>query len=65
MIVCVCKAVRSDVVEATIAAGAGTVDDVALRCGAGSRCGGCRPTVEALLESGVPRRERHRAEPAA
>lgn len=40
--------------RAAVAAGARTVDDVVARCGAGGRCGGCRPLVaELLAEVGV------------
>ncbi|MDQ2649148.1 MAG: (2Fe-2S)-binding protein [Actinomycetota bacterium] len=31
--------------------GAVDCEQVAQRCGAGSRCGGCRPTIAALLAS--------------
>ena len=55
MVVCHCKAVNDKAIVAEILSGALDVDDVAARCGAGSRCGGCRPTVEALLaEHAVP-----------
>jgi bacterioferritin-associated ferredoxin len=30
--------------------GARTPDDVTERCGAGSRCGGCRPSIEAIVD---------------
>ena len=54
MVVCHCKAVNDKVIVGEILSGALDVDDVAARCGAGSRCGGCRPAVEALLaEHGV------------
>ena len=38
-------------IVAEIEAGARCPDDVALACGAGARCGGCRPTILALLAS--------------
>ena len=49
MFVCSCTGVTDRTVRACVIAGASTVDEVAGRCGAGSRCGGCRPVVEDLL----------------
>jgi bacterioferritin-associated ferredoxin len=49
MIVCHCRVVSDRTVRATIAAGATTPAEVAVACGAGSGCGGCTPTIEALL----------------
>jgi len=46
---CSCKVVRDEAVIDAIEAGASTVDDVAAACGAGSDCGGCLPTIEAML----------------
>ena len=37
-------------VEAAIGRGAITAAEVADHCGAGSRCGGCLPAIEALLD---------------
>jgi bacterioferritin-associated ferredoxin len=48
--VCSCTGVTDRTIKAAIAAGAHTVDDIAERCGAGSRCGGCWPTLDELLE---------------
>ena len=50
MYVCACKRVSDRTVEAAVASGAGTVDEVGLRCGAGIRCGGCHPYIEGVLE---------------
>ena len=36
-------------IEAEVASGARTIDDLAVRCGAGSECGGCWPALEELL----------------
>jgi bacterioferritin-associated ferredoxin len=36
-------------IEAEVAAGARTIEDLAARCGAGSECGGCWPALEELL----------------
>jgi bacterioferritin-associated ferredoxin len=49
MYVCSCHAVTDRTVRAAIASGATTVGDVAERCGAGDRCGGCWPELERLL----------------
>ena len=49
MIVCSCTgATAAEIVEA-IETGATTPDDIADRCGAGSRCGGCVTAVERQL----------------
>ena len=53
MYICHCRAVTDATIEAAIASGAGTIDEVARRCGAGSRCGGCWPALEELL-AGLP-----------
>jgi bacterioferritin-associated ferredoxin len=63
VIVCSCRAVSDRTVAAAIASGASSVDEVAARCGAGSRCGGCWPEVERLLGTNVVvrRSDRHAA----
>jgi bacterioferritin-associated ferredoxin len=38
-------------VDAAIASGAGSIEDVAARCGAGGRCGGCWPELQRLLDA--------------
>ena len=50
MIVCSCKAVSDRTVRAAAASGATTVEQLAQRCGAGGRCGGCWPELERLLD---------------
>jgi bacterioferritin-associated ferredoxin len=50
MFVCACKRVSDRTVEAAIASGADTVDEVGARCGAGIRCGGCHPYIQVALE---------------
>ena len=35
--------------HAAIASGATCIEDIAIRCGAGSKCGGCWPELERLL----------------
>jgi bacterioferritin-associated ferredoxin len=50
VLVCHCFAVNERAVRAAVVEGARTVDDVVARCGAGGRCGGCRPLVADLLD---------------
>ncbi|MBW3650708.1 MAG: (2Fe-2S)-binding protein [Actinobacteria bacterium] len=49
MYICHCRAVTDSAIEAAVSSGASTVGEVAERCGAGSRCGGCWPALEAML----------------
>jgi bacterioferritin-associated ferredoxin len=49
MVICHCLAVNDRAIRAEIEAGALHPDDLAARCGAGSRCGSCRPVLEAIL----------------
>ncbi|MDP1820212.1 MAG: (2Fe-2S)-binding protein [Acidimicrobiales bacterium] len=51
MLVCHCEDVNDRRIVAEVGSGARCPDLIAERCGAGSRCGGCRPTIEALLAS--------------
>ena len=41
------------VLDADLADGASTVEDVQERCGAATRCGGCRPAIEMLVATAV------------
>lgn len=50
MVVCHCRAVNDAAIRAEIEQGALTTDEVAARCGAGSRCGGCRDTIDELVD---------------
>ena len=50
MFICHCRAVTDRTILGEIEAGAASVDDVAVRCGAGSHCGGCIESIERLLE---------------
>jgi bacterioferritin-associated ferredoxin len=55
VLVCHCKGVHEARIRAAVAAGARDEFDVADTCGAGSDCGGCLPTVTAILEDmGAP-----------
>lgn len=49
MVVCHCNAVNDREIRAHIESGAADAADVAVRCGAGARCGSCQPLVERLL----------------
>jgi bacterioferritin-associated ferredoxin len=51
MFVCSCRVVSDQSVRRAIDGGAETVDEITNRCGAGGVCGGCRPTLERLLEA--------------
>lgn len=46
---CACNAVRDETVIGAIGGGACTLDEVAAATRAGTDCGGCVPTIEALL----------------
>ncbi len=50
MYVCACKRISDRTVEAAVASGADTVEEVGARCGAGIRCGGCHPYIQEVLE---------------
>lgn len=49
VIVCACNVVRDDEIRTEVRLGASTVGEVAMGCGAGARCGGCRPLVADLV----------------
>jgi bacterioferritin-associated ferredoxin len=65
MIVCHCQVVSDRTIRAEIESGACTMGELARRCGAGSCCGGCRPTIGALLAVHAPFTATEPAEPAA
>ena len=48
-VVCLCVGVSERKVHRAIGNGAASIDDVGRACGAGSRCGGCHETLDALL----------------
>jgi bacterioferritin-associated ferredoxin len=49
MFVCICRAVPDATVEQAIREGASTLREVGERCGAGTCCGSCRPTLLRML----------------
>jgi len=56
MVICHCRAVNDQAIRTAIVAGAREPAELARMCGAGGRCGGCLPALEALIEEIVPRR---------
>lgn len=66
MYICHCRGVTDRTIRAAIASGAGTVEQIGARCGAGVDCGGCHLALEDMLEEAEARREaRRRAAGAA
>jgi bacterioferritin-associated ferredoxin len=53
MVVCHCERVNDRTIRKLIRNAEITVDDVIAACGAGGRCGGCRASIEQLLDSTV------------
>jgi bacterioferritin-associated ferredoxin len=49
--VCLCNGVSERTVRRAIEHGADTVEAVGERCGAGTCCHSCPPTIEAMLEA--------------
>jgi bacterioferritin-associated ferredoxin len=49
MIVCHCNRVTASDIEAQCLGGASSAREVREVCGAGNRCGGCRPLVQMLV----------------
>jgi bacterioferritin-associated ferredoxin len=50
MFVCHCEAVNDEIVQAAIASGADTVDEVTERCHAGGGCGRCRSLLQEMID---------------
>lgn len=49
MYVCSCAAVSDLELRACISEGSDTLEAIGVRCGAGTGCGGCHPTINVLL----------------
>jgi bacterioferritin-associated ferredoxin len=54
MVICHCEVVSDRTVDAAIASGARSVDDITARCHAGGGCGGCHHMLQALLDATLP-----------
>ena len=50
MIVCHCHGISDRTIREVVREGARTHREVALACGAGRVCGGCRPTVLGVID---------------
>lgn len=50
MVVCHCLHINDRVIAEYAADPSITADDIVRACGAGGRCGGCRGTIEAMLD---------------
>lgn len=48
-LVCLCEGVSERKIRRAIADGADTIDEIGARCGAGTNCFGCHPTLEDVL----------------
>lgn len=48
-LVCLCEGVSERKVRRAVEQGAGTIDEIGERCGAGTTCFGCHPTLEDVL----------------
>ncbi|MCE2525532.1 MAG: (2Fe-2S)-binding protein [Acidimicrobiia bacterium] len=57
MIVCHCLAINDRLIEAVAEGQLVTVEDVIQRCGAGTRCGGCRESIQQVLDEARQRNE--------
>jgi bacterioferritin-associated ferredoxin len=64
MYVCHCETVSDRTVEAVVASGATSVEEITQKCGAGGGCGSCHSVLSAMLEAASVDREIAR-EPAA
>jgi bacterioferritin-associated ferredoxin len=53
MVVCHCERVNDRTIRKLVRGRQITIDDVIAQCGAGGRCGGCRASIEQLLDTGV------------
>jgi bacterioferritin-associated ferredoxin len=49
MIVCLCHGVNDRTIRACVKDGAGSVQEVGRRCGAGTDCGSCRRSIRELI----------------
>jgi bacterioferritin-associated ferredoxin len=54
LLVCHCNKVCDRVIRECVDRGARSVEEVGRACGAGTACGGCRPTLRALVAGEAP-----------
>jgi bacterioferritin-associated ferredoxin len=54
LVICHCERVNDRTIRKLIRDAGVTVDDVIASCGAGGRCGGCRASIEQLLQASSP-----------
>jgi bacterioferritin-associated ferredoxin len=50
MVVCLCRGLSDGAIEAAIAAGASSVDELVKVCGAGADCSACCPMLAELIQ---------------
>ena len=50
MVVCHCNRVSDHQIRTSAVAGACDIDEVGAMCGAGTRCGNCRPAIQPILD---------------
>ena len=51
--VCLCHGITSREIRRQVRDGARTIEEIGVRCGAGTCCRGCHPTLEEMLEGAV------------
>lgn len=51
MVVCHCLRINDRVISRFTADPTVTTDDITRECGAGGKCGGCRITIDAILDT--------------
>ncbi|MCB0996725.1 MAG: (2Fe-2S)-binding protein [Acidimicrobiales bacterium] len=54
MVVCHCEALNDEAIRLLLVESSLTVDDIAASCGAGAQCGGCRDSIQAVLDAYRP-----------
>lgn len=59
MIVCHCKGISDSTVRAAVRKGAAALGEVERACGAGTDCGGCTRTIQAIVAAEKCRTARH------
>jgi bacterioferritin-associated ferredoxin len=57
MIVCLCKGITDRTIRTLVREGACSISEVGRACDAGRTCGGCRPTINHLVETETKQRK--------